>query len=105
MLAFRGCYAAQRERSCHQDNSVLGLEVMSTKARVFGPLVEGNAEIGKPCPACQKPFAIGQYTTLVALGPSDDPEQQALARDGRPYIAVAIQAHYACVTGIEPPKD
>jgi hypothetical protein len=70
------------------------------RPRPFGPLVEGDPEIGKPCPACGKPFEIGQHTTLVALGPSDDPEQQELARAGRTYDAVAIQAHYPCVTGI-----
>lgn len=68
----------------------------------YGPKPAGHPSIGHTCPACGKAFAEGDYTTLIALGPGDDPEAQARARDGRPYNAVAAEVHYACGTGEQP---
>ena len=67
--------------------------------RMFGPKLARNSSIGDPCPACRTEFKEGDYTTLVTLGPGDDPDAQAYARDGRPYNAVAIEVHWACATG------
>lgn len=69
------------------------------KPRRFGPMSSDASLIGEVCKACQKPFKEGDYTTLVAIGPGDDPEEQAKARDGRYYNAVALVAHWSCVTG------
>lgn len=70
-------------------------------SRKFGPKSPGHPSVGTECPACHKPFVAGDYTTLVLLGPGDDPEQQALARDGRAYNAVAIEVHWTCAGGTE----
>lgn len=58
-----------------------------------------NATPGRTCPACHKPFAEGDRTTLVALGPGDSEEAREACREGRAYNAVAIEVHWACVTG------
>lgn len=67
--------------------------------RKFGPLAAGHPIDGQPCPACHKPFKAGDYGTLIALGPGDDPEAQERARAGRPYNAVAALVHWTCATG------
>jgi hypothetical protein len=51
------------------------------------------------CPACKKDFEKGDAVTLIPIGPGDDAEAQEKARSGGYYNAVAIAAHYACVTG------
>lgn len=60
------------------------------------PLVTGD----DLCPGCKQPFTEGDVTTLVSVGPGDDPEARKRATEGRAYTGVAIPAHYACVTGI-----
>lgn len=69
--------------------------------RKFGPIEEtdGVLALGKPCAACGKAFAQGQCFGLVGVGPGDDEEEQAKARAGRPYNAVAVPVHWACATG------
>ena len=64
--------------------------------RTFGPKSADHPSVGENCPACHKPFKAGDYTTLVALGPGDDPGEQQRAKDGRPYNAVAVEVHAAC---------
>ena len=56
---------------------------------------------GEKCPACQKGFEGNQAITLVSIGPGDDPEGMQACREGRVYNAVAIPAHWWCVTGEE----
>lgn len=74
----------------------------------FGPKEKGNKSIGDECPGCLKKFKVGDYTTLVTIGPGADKEQQERARLGHSYKAVALEAHWTCVTGeldhIDPPK-
>ena len=53
------------------------------------------------CPGCEKEFKPGEITTLLTIGPGSDPEARRRARTGRAYNAVAVPAHWACVTGIE----
>ena len=65
----------------------------------MGPLKAGHPGVGRICPGCKEPILVGEYVTLLAVGPGDDPEQRRKARAGRPYNAVAIIAHYECVTG------
>lgn len=67
--------------------------------RRLGPKKSDHPSVGKPCAACQRPLMPGDYTTLVALGPSDDPEQQAKARAGEAYNAIAVEVHWTCATG------
>jgi len=65
----------------------------------FGPKSANHPSVGEPCPACGKPFAAGDYTTLVMLGPGDDEESRERARVGRAYNADAVEVHWACATG------
>jgi hypothetical protein len=67
--------------------------------RKFGPKAADHPGVGRECPACHVPFSAGDYTTLVLLGPGDDPESQQRAREGRAYNAVAVEVHWACATG------
>ena len=71
---------------------------MLDELRKFGPRPKGALELD--CAACRKKFKPGDYTTLIALGPGDDPEGQKRCREGRPYNAIAIEVHYSCATGI-----
>lgn len=63
------------------------------------PLVTGTGTYTDNCPGCQQRFKEGEYVTLVTVGPGDDVEAQQAARDGRAYTAVAMAAHWKCVTG------
>ena len=71
----------------------------------LGPKEEGDESIGDECPGCQKKFKIGDYTTLVTIGPGADKEQQERARLGHSYKAVALETHWTCVTGELDPVD
>lgn len=70
--------------------------------RKMGPLPEDHPLVAEQevCPACKKKFESGQYVTLITLGPGDSEENQAKARDGRPYNAVAQPVHWVCATGL-----
>ena len=68
---------------------------VARKSNVFGPKKAGHPSVGQPCPVCRKPFAAGDYTTLVPLGP-DSEEERARRDAGRPYNAVAVEVHAAC---------
>lgn len=71
--------------------------------RKYSPLDESHPLVGKPCAACGRAFVVGDVVTLVALGPGDDPEAQARAREGRAYNAVGQPVHWSCATGeVEP---
>lgn len=67
--------------------------------RRIGPKAADHPSVGGICPACNHPFEVGDTTTLVTLGPADDPEARRAAREGRPYNARALEVHYSCVTG------
>jgi len=74
--------------------------------RKMGPLKADHPLVntgGEPdvCHACGQRFRAGDYVTLVALGPGDDPETRDKARRGVPYNAVALPVHWACHTGEE----
>jgi len=73
---------------------------MPDTLRKFGPKGADHPTVGENCPACHKPFQAGDFTTLIALGPGDDPEAQEKARSGIGfYNAVAVEVHWACATG------
>lgn len=42
------------------------------------------------------PLAAGDYTTLIPIGPGNDPEARERAKEGRPYNAVALEIHWEC---------
>ena len=67
----------------------------------MGPLTTGHPLVqdAESCPGCHKPFQVGDYVTLVTIGPGDDPENQERARTDRAYSAAAVPAHWTCVTG------
>jgi len=65
----------------------------------FGPKAEDHPSIGTLCPGCRVPFQAGDYTTLITVGPGPDLEEQERALVGRSYNAVALEAHWTCVTG------
>ena len=65
----------------------------------FGPKSSDDSSIGKFCAACHRPFIVGDYTTLIALGPGDDEEMQIKAAKGLPYTAVATEIHWDCSEG------
>lgn len=67
--------------------------------RKFGPKTPDHPSVGTECPACNRKFEAGDYTTLVTLGPGDDEEAQTRAAEGRPYNAVAVEVHWSCATG------
>lgn len=74
--------------------------------RRFGPLPADDktiagGEMEKECPACHKVFEAGDYVTLIALGPGDDPDEREKARNHGYYNAVATVVHWACATGEE----
>lgn len=76
---------------------------MSSKSetpRCFGPKSADHPSIGRECPACHRAFQAGDYTTLIALGPGDDPDEQRKALEGRAYNAVAAEVHWSCATGL-----
>lgn len=68
---------------------------------MFDVLAEDHPLVvaGKSCPGCELVFKEGDSITLVSIGPGNDPEEQEKAREGRAYNAVALAAHYKCVTG------
>ena len=62
----------------------------------FGPKKADHPTVGTECPACNESFKVGDYTTLVALGPGSDKESQCAALAGRAYNAVAVEVHWDC---------
>lgn len=48
------------------------------------------------------PTTPNDRTTLVAIGPGTDPEARERCRKGLAFNSVAVEAHWACVTGEEP---
>lgn len=75
------------------------VESSKTSHRPFGPKAHDHPSIGEQCPACGVPFSVGAITTLVPLGPGEDPESQEKAMNGRWYNALAVECHWSCVTG------
>lgn len=67
--------------------------------RQFGPKPEPGHDV---CPACGSEIQVGDYTTLIPIGPGADLDEQEKAALGRYYSAVAVEAHYVCVLGKDP---
>jgi hypothetical protein len=62
----------------------------------YGPRKEGSPALGKLCLACGKPFVVGDFGALIALGPGGNPEARELAKKGERYTAVAVEIHFDC---------
>jgi len=71
----------------------------TTYSRKFGPKSPDHPSVGEPCAACGTPFAVGDYTTLVPLGPGPDEEARENARQGAYYNAIAVEIHWECADG------
>ena len=72
----------------------------------FGPKPAEHLMVELACPVCEEPFATGDYTTLVMLGPGADATAQERCAGGRYYHAVALECHAACAWGtVEEPVD
>lgn len=67
-----------------------------TTMRKFGPKAADHPGIGIECPACHVRFKEGDWTTLVVLGPGDDPDARERRDTGRVYTAVALEIHWEC---------
>lgn len=66
----------------------------------MGPLADDNPlTFDGTCEACRQRLKVGDFVTLIALGPGIDEEERAKARAGRPYNGVAAVVHWACATG------
>lgn len=49
------------------------------------------------CVLCHRPFAVGDETALVPLGPDPEaPAEVAKAAAGQPHRAVGLPVHWAC---------
>lgn len=68
----------------------------------YGPKQAGHPSVGEKCAACGVPFAEGDYTALIPLGPGIDAEERKAAAGGRVYKPISTEVHWACATGEEP---
>ena len=75
---------------------------MRQDLRKFPPLAADHPMVNEQrCVGCDRKFKEGDVTTLITIGPGDDPEARERAFMGRPYNAVARPVHWACATGEE----
>jgi len=65
----------------------------------FGPKEPNHPTRGGTCLLCQERLKVGEYTTVIPLGPGNDEDAQAACRAGRPYHGIGIEAHWGCATG------
>lgn len=65
----------------------------------FGPKAADHPTVGLPCAACTGKFEVGDYTTLIPLGPGSDEEAQMRAYAGGFFNSVAVEVHWSCATG------
>lgn len=67
------------------------------------PKLVDKRAVGESCPACKVRLDKGDLVAVVVLGPGANPDARAKARNAKSYEAVAIEIHWACATGEEPP--
>lgn len=79
----------------------LELPLAEITVRPFGPKSADHPSVGTPCPACHQEFAEGDFTCLIPIGPGDHEDSRRAAMAGKAYNAVALEIHWACVTGFE----
>ena len=71
----------------------------SQELKRLPPLPRAHWALDEKCPGCLKQFEVGDTTTMILIGPGDDPEKRKRAREGQAYQGVAVVAHWACATG------
>ena len=64
-------------------------------AAALGPKPADHPTIGVSCLVCGEPFAAGDVTAAVPLGPADRAARSALDR-GEAYEALAAEVHRRC---------
>lgn len=69
------------------------------QCRRLGPRPYDALEGEPVCPGCRQVFKMGDYTTLVVIGPGLNEEAQRACREGEPFNAICVEAHWSCVTG------
>lgn len=70
----------------------------------IGPKAIGHPTVGGMCLLCQETYEIGDYTTILPLGPGGDEESRTLCRAGQPYEGIGVEVHWTCATG-KPPVE
>jgi|3_EtaG_2_1085321.scaffolds.fasta_scaffold44094_4 hypothetical protein len=65
----------------------------------IGPKDIGHPTVGGICLLCQETYEVGDYTTILPLGPGRDQESRTLCRSGQPYSGIAVEVHWGCATG------
>jgi len=69
---------------------------MCKKTRKVGPLKMGQLLIHMTCPACHGRFRIGDFYTLIPLGPGKYEEKRELAKEGKHYTPQCTRIHWDC---------
>jgi hypothetical protein len=67
-------------------------------ARKFGPKTKDHPSVGELCSICNKPFAEGDYTTLIKSEPADE-EEAKRKKAGLYYTSKATEIHWDHVAG------
>lgn len=65
----------------------------------IGPKSIGHPTVGGSCLLCQGVYKIGDYTTILPLGPGENQESRNLCRRGQPYEGIGVEVHWGCATG------
>jgi hypothetical protein len=80
-------------------NTPVRFQGPTTHQRVFGPL-DGTMDYGI-CIGCDKPFEVGQYMTILPVGPGGDEDDRRKAFRGGWYSCNGVPLHAECA-GIDP---
>jgi hypothetical protein len=72
----------------------------------FGPKQQEHLDNlppeAKMCGLCLKPFEVGDYTTLIPLGPEpDDMDAVRAYLTGRVHNARAVEIHWDCLEQVD----
>lgn len=65
----------------------------------FGPKTINDSSIGKLCVVCDEEIKVGDYTTLLSLGPGKDKIMRERAASQQSFKPVVKEAHWACTLG------
>lgn len=71
-----------------------------------GPFSAGTIGVaGRACAGCGKAVGLDDMVGYILVGPGDDSAARAAAAAGKCYPAIAVVAHWACITGVDPCGD
>lgn len=68
----------------------------------IGPKDIGHFTVGGVCLLCQDSYRVGDYTTILPLGPGSDPASRTLCKADEPYEGIGVEVHWICATGRQP---